>query len=480
NVGSLTRTLAEALARELAVLRKQLELVYRSGFVDTAEGSALDKVVALLAVTRKSREFAAGSVRFFRDTPAPADIFIPQGTRVSTALNPPVSFVTITDKTLRRGQLSVMVDVRAETKGSAGVVAEKSITVLNQTILGISGVINDAPTLFGNTAESDIELRARAKKVIERIGKATPRAIISALTGIAGLKENDIKVVEELQLRPGVVKVYIARQLDAELAGQVQEAILNTRAAGIRIEDNLAIALQPAPQDNLPMGDARDEGSIDEEPPEEEFQLPLNCEVMVFPENPRLTAAEKDTMEKAIRESIIAYVNDSTIGGVLVYNRMVANIMAIGGVLDIVLQIEVKGVGSGKRNVDVPEGRRAVIEDAEKDILINFAGAPINFDFYLQVTAKNGNTLTTIQKEIKDKLVEFFATNPQVIKAADLISKLAVSELYILNIADLSWTAEYEQAGLFVREQGGEQAETAIPVGDRVVLRDVKVVLKTE
>ena len=56
--------------------------------IDTAEGSELDRVVALLAIARKRRGYASGKVRFFRDTPASADIFIPDGTRVSTALRP--------------------------------------------------------------------------------------------------------------------------------------------------------------------------------------------------------------------------------------------------------------------------------------------------------------------------------------------------------------------------------------------------------
>src|SRR4051812_26768028 len=194
NVGSLTRTLGEAFARELAVLRKQLELVYRSGFIDTAEGFALDMVVALLGVTRKPRDYAVGSVRFFRDSPAPGDIFIPSGARVSTSLalpvpgggKPrPVSFVTTSDRTLARGQLSVEAPVRAEEQGARGVVDAGTVGVLDQTVLGISGVANDAPTVFGAAGESDDELRRRAKTVAERAGRATPRALTNALAGVA-------------------------------------------------------------------------------------------------------------------------------------------------------------------------------------------------------------------------------------------------------------------------------------------------------
>src|SRR6185503_13197715 len=85
NPGSVVRTLAESFAREYAVLSRQLELVYRGAFIDTAEGRDLDQVVALVGVERRGRTFASGEVVFSRSTPSPADIFIPEGTLVSTA-----------------------------------------------------------------------------------------------------------------------------------------------------------------------------------------------------------------------------------------------------------------------------------------------------------------------------------------------------------------------------------------------------------
>lgn len=474
NVGSLTRTLAESFARELAVLRKQLELVYRSGFVDTAEGTALDMVVALLGVNRKSREYASGTVRFYRDTPAPADIFIPEGTRVSTALNPPVGFTTAVAKTLRRGQLSVEVDVRADTKGASGIVGAREISVINQPILGIVGVMNDAPTVFGGASESDAELRARVKKVAERAGKATPRAIINALTEVEGLKENDLKVVEELQLRPGVVQVFVARKPTPALASEVQEAILNSRAAGIRVEHNLAVALPFSPKDSLPTDDAREEGESSDAPPGDDFTLPLICDVMVFPDNPRITGAEKSTLEESIKSTVKAYIEASAIGGTIVYNQVVSDIMLISGVLDIVLVLKAgTDTGKGMRNLRVPDGRRAVIEN-DRDITVHFAG-DVNFDIRVRVTPKGGATMADIQKEIKARLVEYFTGNPHTVTAADLAALLGVSELYTLLPNGLSWTVEYDQAGLVIREEGSSGSSTEIGTGDRAILRDVKV-----
>src|SRR5262249_26433580 len=58
NVGSVTRTLGEAIGREIATVYQQIQLAYLSGFVDTATGQALDLVVSILDVRRKTKEYA--------------------------------------------------------------------------------------------------------------------------------------------------------------------------------------------------------------------------------------------------------------------------------------------------------------------------------------------------------------------------------------------------------------------------------------
>lgn len=476
NVGSLTRTLGEAFARELAVLRKQLALVYDSAFVDSAEGSDLDRVVALLAISRRRSGYASGKVRFFRDTPAPADIFIPEDTRLSTALNPPAAFATTAPKVLRRGQLAVEAEVRALLPGAAALVAERSISVIDRGILGLSGVENAAPTVLGGAGETDVELRLRAKKVLERAGRATPRALALALAEAAGLKDNDINIVEELALRPGVVKLFVAREPEATLAALVEQAVLATRAAGIRVEHNLAVALPFTPDSSLPVIAERDEGETHEDPPGGGFQLALALDVTVFPDNPRIAGAERDKLETALKATLMSEVDASAIGGVLVYNRLVSQMMALPGVLDLVLLLaprEGSGV-NGKRNLVVPAGRRATL--AEADIMLRFAGAPVQFDFTARVTLKAPATLEVAKAEIKDRLVALFANRPAELAASALMAALGTSELYSLNVSDLSWTAEYEEAGLVIREDGGAAASTALADTDRALLREVRVV----
>ncbi len=67
NPGSVTRTIVEAVSREIDFLYAQLNQVYRAGFIDTASGSALDLVVSILGVERKPAERATGLVVFGRN-----------------------------------------------------------------------------------------------------------------------------------------------------------------------------------------------------------------------------------------------------------------------------------------------------------------------------------------------------------------------------------------------------------------------------
>ena len=81
--GSVVRTLMEAFAREMAVAYDQLGTVYRQAYLDTAEGVALDNVVALLGLERHGAGHVEGRAVFARRQPLDADVSIPAGTLVA-------------------------------------------------------------------------------------------------------------------------------------------------------------------------------------------------------------------------------------------------------------------------------------------------------------------------------------------------------------------------------------------------------------
>lgn len=233
NVGSVTRTLSEAIGREIATVYQQINAAYLAGFVDTATGQSLDFVVSILGIKRKTGEFAAGLVTFFRD-PATGDgnITIPEGVGLTTK-NGKISFVTVELRTLQRGQARIDVPVRATIAGPEGNTASGTITTLSQPILGIVSVTNFDATVQASAAETDEQLRARAKAVLRGAGKATIAALINAISGQSArlLEVSDPSSPPGKRQPPGTVALSIETK-PADFPS-VRGAVEETRAAGV-------------------------------------------------------------------------------------------------------------------------------------------------------------------------------------------------------------------------------------------------------
>ncbi len=227
--GSALRTLVEAFGRELAVCYEQLERVYESGYLDTATGASLDKVVDLLGVVRLQAGWIEGEVVFSRATPAPFRIEIPVGTLVS-GQDVPV-FETQTDAVLEVGQRLVRVPVRSLDPEGISIDPER-ITVLNRPIPGVDTVDNPAVLAPRREPESDADLRARARSAIRGGLTATSSALRRSVLEL-GIVE--VEIVEDPQ-RPGVVDVVLAEQgLAASLLAEVRRRVEQVRPAGVRV-----------------------------------------------------------------------------------------------------------------------------------------------------------------------------------------------------------------------------------------------------
>ncbi|MET8534254.1 baseplate J/gp47 family protein [Streptomyces sp. NPDC005065] len=232
NVGSVTRTLSEAVGREIATVYEQINLAYLSAFVDTATGKSLDYVVSILDVVRKTAEYAEGLVTFFRAAAVDGNITIPAGTRLAGG---GVVFTSTQPRTLQRGQVRIDVPVRADTgfAGDAGLVGAGVISEMTQPVAGIERVTNLDPTIRAAADETDDELRDRARSALRALGKAT----LSALDRV--IREGRGKPVEFFDPNsppanrsdPGTVTVVV--DAEPERLPSLTAAVHDTRAAGV-------------------------------------------------------------------------------------------------------------------------------------------------------------------------------------------------------------------------------------------------------
>jgi Baseplate J-like protein len=234
NVGSVTRTLSEAIGREIATVYEQINLAYLSAFVDTATGKSLDYVVSILDVTRKTAEFAEGLVTFFRASGVDGNITIPAGTRLTTT-NGSVVFATSQPRTLQRGQVRIDVPTRADVgfAGEAGRVDAGAITEMSQPIAGIERVTNLDPMIQAAADETDEELRARAKTALRSLGKATLAALDRVIREGRGKPVEFFDPNSPLANRsdPGTVTVVV--EAEPERLPGLRAAVHDTRAAGV-------------------------------------------------------------------------------------------------------------------------------------------------------------------------------------------------------------------------------------------------------
>lgn len=232
--GSVLRTLSEAVSLEMASLSAQLDFVYQSGFVDTASGTALDNVVALLGIRRVSGGSAAGEVEFTRAAGSTGTISIPAGTRVATA-DGKVSYATTEAGSLAVGQSVARIPVR-DLDPKNDPLPAGALTLLAVPISGIGGVSNPAPTARLMRDETDAELRTRAKNFLHGSERATLASIKGALA-LEGIAAD----VDESST-PGYVDV--TPHVDA-ISPETRQRLLSTinavRPAGVVVRLNDAV-----------------------------------------------------------------------------------------------------------------------------------------------------------------------------------------------------------------------------------------------
>jgi uncharacterized phage protein gp47/JayE len=238
NVGSVTRTLAEAIGREIATVYQQVNEAYKAGFVDTASGTSLDLVVSILGVERKTKDFAQGLVTFFRDETSIGAITIVAGTLLVAGTPERPQFETTETRTLQAGAARINVPVRAtqEFKGEVGRVDAGAISDLVVLHEGIARVTNIDATFLGGADETDDELRIRAKAALRALSKGTIAALEQAVREQRGprvLEVWDPNAPSPRTTDPGKVSLLV--EAEPEQFPGVLQAVHEVRAAGVQL-----------------------------------------------------------------------------------------------------------------------------------------------------------------------------------------------------------------------------------------------------
>ncbi|MBC6459916.1 baseplate J/gp47 family protein [Actinomadura sp. HBU206391] len=231
-VGSVARTLVEAVAREIATSYAQLNAAYEAAYLESATGSSLDRVVALLGFQRFRAGRPVGTVRFTRRPGAGGEVTIPAGTPVADAADT-MRYETAETRTMLAGESTAEVAVRGAT--AATPVAEAgALTSVQRAIAGIDRVTNERPTTTAGADETDVELRARVRVALVSAAKGTLPALVNGLLALPSVRA--VNIVERPDDVPGELAVAVSLQTPAaQIPAEVTDRIEELRPAGIRV-----------------------------------------------------------------------------------------------------------------------------------------------------------------------------------------------------------------------------------------------------
>ena len=237
--GSVIRTIIESLLAETDIQNYTISQIYKAMNIDTAAGSDLDAVVAILGITRKQATYAEGTVVFGRSDIYDTDIAIQYAQMISTRQNgnsgTTYEFIVIDDDAkLKAGDLQAHVHVRATEPGSIFLPAN-TITIMNTPIIGIEYVTNIAEFNGGMDQETDDELRARAKQALAGLGKGTNAALRSVLLEIAGVIDAIVLDINRGVGTADIIVITADIPPSTALQNRINEAISITKSAGIDV-----------------------------------------------------------------------------------------------------------------------------------------------------------------------------------------------------------------------------------------------------
>jgi uncharacterized phage protein gp47/JayE len=232
NVGSVVRTLLETVAREHALAEQYLQRIYESAFVETAEGTSLDRVVALIGVTRLPAGHPLVTVRFSRNAATGGKITLPPGTVVTDAAAN--RYATVTALTLEAGEESRSV-LAAGVTADTGLVEAGALDRPETLVAGISAVTNPEPAFRQAAGESDEALRRRARGALHGAVRGTLDALRFGVLSVSGVRA--VEIQEFPNGVPGEVRIDVAYDHpdDAQARAAVAARIDELRPAGIRV-----------------------------------------------------------------------------------------------------------------------------------------------------------------------------------------------------------------------------------------------------
>lgn len=390
NVGSVVRTVLEAVSREMALLYTQLNAVYESAFLETATAESLDRVVALLGYRRFRAGRPAGSVIFRRRPGSAGSITIPAGTPITDAADT-IRYETVETRTMLAGESVAEVRVRGAAESTPPIEAGQ-LSVIQRAIAGLDTVTNERPTSRVNEEETDEELRARARDALLAANKGTLESIRFGLLQLPEVR--DVSLDEFPNGVPGELRVNVVLadgNGSSTLPPEVLERIEELRPAGIRIVSGAADSVN------------------------------ITVRVALTLAGASLPPAEVEEIREGVRRVLIEQVGGKGVGERIRNRPLTSALLADTRIIDAAVSLGTLGDTPAAPGADFqPDSGKAMLLvrdnisfDAEEFAESTAAGAqsiPVDANASFGVTLVGGTTLEQARDAITTRLEIYFAS----------------------------------------------------------------------
>ncbi len=330
------------------------EDVYNSSYINSAEGSSLDRLGPHVGITRVLDQYARGTVQLT----GAAGHKLAQGFRIATEAK--VYFDTTQDITFGSNGTAT-VRIEAVEPGQGGNVSATSINVIVNPTPDVTGVTNVVPTTGGREKMTDSEFRDLFTQSVAGGGAASIDALIGALLRISAVRaatviQNFTNESDTAGRPPHTYQCYVLGGNDDEIA----QVIFSTGAGGIESYGNIVKTVL-------------DIGGYGHEVKFSRAQEVILQVVVTLTTNEQYPADGDERIRSAIVRYIGgedggSYYNGLSMGAPAVYNKLVSAVDQIEGIEDFTLKV-------GKNDVleesNVTLERYQVAQITSKGIVVN-------------------------------------------------------------------------------------------------------------
>ena len=455
NVGSVVRTVLEAVSKELAILYAQLNLAYDNAYLETATSVSLERVVALLGYQRFKAGRPVGTVTFQRRAGAIGNITIPAGTPVTDAADK-IRYETSEPHDMLAGEATAQVRVRGSSDATPPVDAGV-LSVIQRAIAGLDTVVNERPTARGTEDESDQELRGRARSALLGSSNGTIEAITYGLLQMPQVR--DVKITEMPNGVPGEIAVAVSLVEPpadpAKLPDMVLARIEELRPAGVRVVGTPAASAA------------------------------IHIAVKLVLAGSTLAPADIDSVRAGVKKTLVAEIGKKGVGENVRVRPLAAALLGDARIADVELTISAEGSAAGPANADfaTPTGAALQLDPSEIafgdvtfDKPLADSGQPIPVDVRAVMNAQPlaGVSAADVKTAITGKLQQFFdkVAAGAVIDAPAVLTALRDDSKYGIDAMTLKVTLTAQNQ--FAQILQGGPAYTAQP-RQRFTVSDVEV-----